>query len=70
MELVEKCSLPPADEDPSDRVRLDILSIMDSFEQIFVAFLNQNYRSFTESECRKIIHDNLKQLIMRKVNEM
>ena len=53
--------------DPTDQAHQDIVTILDSFEHIFLAFLKQNYNSFTEKDCQKIIHDELRVNILEKL---
>ena len=47
-------------QDPKDAVLSDTINIMENFERIFVAYINDNYRSFTESDLQRLIKDELK----------
>lgn len=38
-----------------DKVHRDLVTIIDNFESVFVAFINQNYRTFTEKDLERII---------------
>lgn len=43
-----------------DGVHRDLNTIIDNFESVFVAFINQNYRTFTEKDLERIIQDELR----------
>jgi len=40
---------------------MEIALILDDFERYFVGYINQNYRSFTEGDLKRLIQDELKQ---------
>ena len=54
----------------ADLVHRDLNTIIDNFESVFVAFINQNYRTFTEKDLERIIQDELRRNIMAKVKEI
>ena len=57
-------------QDVNDQVFADIVNLIENFEKVFVAFINENYRTFTESDLQRIIHDELRQNILAKVKEL
>ena len=50
LEMLDAKSPTKFSMDPNDIVHRDLMLILENFERVFVAFLNQNYRSFTEKD--------------------
>ena len=70
MELLDQ-KLPNTIEfrqDLVDQNVQDVVNTIESFEKIFVAYINENYRSFTEQDLQRLIKDELKQHVLSKVS--
>lgn len=66
--------LPPVKntymENHNDKVLSDITNLIENFEKVFVAYINENYRSFTERDLQRLIKEELKQNIQAKIKEL
>lgn len=47
-----------------------INSLVDRFENIFVAYINENYRSFTEQDLNRMIRVELKENLLVKIKDL
>lgn len=56
--------------DHRDKVLRDVQNLIDNFERVFVAYINENYRSFTEQDLQRLIKDELKQTLLAKFKEL
>ena len=46
-------AIPAVDQRPqdhNDQIQKDIVNLIENFERVFVAYINENYRSFTERD--------------------
>ena len=50
-------------ENHNDKILSDITNLIENFEKVFVAYINENYRSFTERDLQRLIKEELKQNI-------
>ena len=51
----------------NDLINRDVMNIMENFERVFVSYINDNYRSFTEKDLKRLIDHELRQLICGKL---
>ena len=54
-------------ENHNDQVLTDITNLIENFEKVFVTYINENYRSFTERDLQRLIKEELKQNIQAKI---
>ena len=57
-------------ENHNDKILSDITNLIENFEKVFVTYINENYRSFTERELQRLIKEELKQNIQAKIKEL
>ena len=57
-------------ENHNDQVLSDITNLIENFEKVFVSYINENYRSFTERDLQRLIKEELKQNIQVKIKEL
>lgn len=57
-------------QDPKDGTLRDITNLIENFERIFVGFINDNYRTFTESDLHRLIKDELKVAMLGKFKDL
>ena len=57
-------------ENHNDQVLSDITNLIENFEKVFVSYINENYRSFTERDLQRLIKEELKQNIQAKIKEL
>jgi len=43
-----------------DRLETDVITIIQNFEKVLVAYINENYRSFTERDLERLIRGELR----------
>ena len=44
----------------NDHINRDVMTIMENFERVFVSYINDNYRSFTEKDLKRLIDHELR----------
>jgi uncharacterized membrane protein YheB (UPF0754 family) len=57
-------------ENHNDQILSDITNLIENFEKVFVTYINENYRSFTERDLQRLIKEELKQNIQAKIKEL
>ena len=57
-------------ENHNDKILSDISNLIENFEKVFVTYINENYRSFTERDLQRLIKEELKQNIQAKIKEL
>ena len=57
-------------ENHNDKILSDITNLIENFEKVFVTYINENYRSFTERDLQRLIKEELKQNIQAKIKEL
>ena len=44
-------------------IKGEIRDLVDNFEKVLMTYINENYRSFTEKDIQKLVHNELKVVI-------
>ena len=56
--------------DKTDKTLCEVIELVDNFERVFVAYINENYRTFTENDLQNLIRRELKQSLLFKIDDL
>jgi hypothetical protein len=57
-------------QDTNDKALSEVINLLDNFERVFVAYINENYRTFTESDLHRLIKEELRVSLLSKFREI
>lgn len=52
---------------PNDRVKVKVSMLIDSFEEVLLAYINKNHKTFTENDIKALIENELRQQVKHQL---